>query len=133
MCAQHSTHAVLIVEDEPLLRLDIVETFVAAGFRAFEAGSAIAAIEILQMHSEICAVFTDVDMPGTMDGIELAHVIRKRWPPTILVVSSGHSAPSAGMLPSETTFLPKPYPEGALAKVVQTISGQFGCVGRNAV
>jgi CheY-like chemotaxis protein len=123
---------VLVVEDEPLLRLDIVETFEASGFRTFEAGSATAAIALLQAHAEIRAVFTDVDMPGTMDGIQLAHVIRKRWPPTILVVSSGHSAPSPDMLPSATTFLPKPYPDGALAKVVQMICGQLGAAGSGA-
>jgi CheY-like chemotaxis protein len=81
--------AVLSVEDEPILRLDIAETFISAGFRTYEAASALEAIEILEIHPEIRAVFTDVHMPGTMDGIELAHVIRKRWPPTILVVSSG--------------------------------------------
>ena len=124
MCPS-STRAVLVVEDEPLLRLDIVETFMAAGFRAFEAASALEAIEILQSHPEIRAVFTDVDMPGTMDGIELAHVVRERWPPTILVVSSGHSFPAAYALPERATFLPKPYPEGALDKVVRWISGQL--------
>ena len=81
MCAQSSTRAVLVVEDEPLLRLDIVENFMAAGFRAFEAASALEAIEILQSHPEIRAVFTDVEMPGTMDGIELAHVVRRALAP----------------------------------------------------
>jgi two-component system, response regulator PdtaR len=64
-------------------------------------------------------VFTAIEMPGTMKGIELAHVIRKRWPPTILVVSSEHS------LPSEASFLNKPYEEGALAKMVQAIARQL--------
>ena len=76
------THAVLIVEDEPFLRFDIVETFLGAGFHTFEAASALEAIKVLENHPEIRAVFTDVEMPGTMDGIQLAHVIRKRWPPT---------------------------------------------------
>ena len=132
MCAQRSTQVVLVVEDEALLRLDIVETFLAAGFRTFEAASALKAIEVFQSHPEIGAVFTDVDMPGTMDGIELAHVIRKRWPPTILVVSSGHSRPAASALPSKTTFLAKPYQESALADVVHSISGQLRDTGSGA-
>jgi CheY-like chemotaxis protein len=118
-------YAVLIVEDEPILRLDIAETFISAGFRTYEAASALEAIEILEIHPEIRAVFTDVHMPGTMDGIELAHVIRKRWPPTILVVSSGNSFPAAYALPSQTTFLPKPYGDGALAETVRSIMGQL--------
>jgi CheY-like chemotaxis protein len=125
MSAQRSTHAVLVVEDEPLLRLDIAEAFLAAGCRTFEAGSATEAIEILERHPEIRAVFTDVDMPGTMDGIELAHVVRQRWLQTILVVSSGHTFPAGYAFPSNTTFLPKPYSEGALGKVVHSISGQL--------
>jgi CheY-like chemotaxis protein len=125
MRAHGSMHAVLVVEDEPILRLDIAETFLAAGFRAFEAGSAEEEIDILERHPEIRAVFTDIEMPGTMDGIQLAHVIRKRWPPTILVVSSGHSFPASYALPSKATFLAKPYSDGALANAVQSISGQL--------
>lgn len=119
-------YAVLIVEDEPILRLDIAETFISAGFRTFEAASAHEAIEILESHPEICAVFTDIQMSGTMDGIQLAHVIRKRRPPTILVVSSGNSFPAAYALPSQTTFLSKPYEAEALTRVVQSIAGQLG-------
>lgn len=125
MSAQVSARAVLVVEDEPLLRLLIVDTFEHAGFLTFEAGSALAAIEVLQRHPEIRAVFTDIDMPGTMDGIQLAHAIRERWPPTILVVSSGHCLPAADALPEKATFLPKPYLEGALDKVVQSVIGQI--------
>ena len=120
------THAVLIVEDEPLLRLDIVENFLRAGFQTFEAASALEAIEILESHPEIRAVFTDVEMPGTMDGIQLAHVIRKRWPPPILVISSGNSFPAAYALPPKATFVSKPYEADALATVVQSIAGQLG-------
>ena len=125
MRARGSTHAVLIVEDEPLLRLDIVETFEAAGFKAFEAASALEAIEVLQRESGICAVFTDIDMPGTMDGLELAHVIRKRWPPTILIVSSGRHHPIASVLPAKATFIPKPYDPGKLDQVVQSIRSEI--------
>ena len=119
-------YAVLIVEDEPFLRLDIAETFISAGFRTFEAASAQEAISILECHPEIRAVFTDVEMPGTMDGLQLAHVIRKRWPPTILVVSSGHSFPAAYAMPSQATFLAKPYGDGALSRMVQSIASQLG-------
>ena len=67
-----------------------------------------------------------------MNGIELAHVIRKRWPPTILVISSGNSFPVAYSLPTKATFLPKPYEENALAGVVHLIAGQLGDTGSAA-
>ena len=117
------TYAVLIVEDEPI---DVAETFISAGFRTFEAGSALEAIEILETHPEIRVVFTDIKLPGSMDGLQLAHVIRKRWPPTIIVVSSENSFPAAYALPSQTTFLTKPYGDGAVAAIARSISNQLG-------
>lgn len=76
-------HAILVVEDEALVRMDLVSTLEDAGFTAFEASSPKEAIDILEQHSEIRVVFTDIQMPGTMDGLELAHYVRKRWPTTI--------------------------------------------------
>ena len=118
-------YAVLIVEDEPLLRLDIAETLTTAGFQTFEAGTALEAIKILEAHPEIRAVFTDIEMPGTMNGIQLAHLIRERWPPTILIVGSGIALPTPDALPSQTTFFPKPYADGALGKIIQSITDQL--------
>ena len=69
--------AVLIVEDEH----GAVSIFEDAGFEVHEAGSADAAISILELHQEIRLVFTDINMPGTMDGLKLAHYVRGRWPP----------------------------------------------------
>ena len=65
--------AVLIVEDEPLIRLGAVYQIEDAGFEVYEADSADAAIALLEVHKEICLIFTDVDMPGSMDGLKLAH------------------------------------------------------------
>jgi CheY-like chemotaxis protein len=126
MSAALSTHAMLVVEDEPLLRMVIAETFEDAGFEVFQAGSALEAIEILQRESEIRVVFTDIEMPGTMDGIALAHVIRDRWPPTILIVSSASCDPTGAPLPTNATFLPKPYGPGTLLDVAQSLKVQFG-------
>jgi CheY-like chemotaxis protein len=126
MCARRSTHAVLVVEDEAILRLDIVDMFEAAGFKTFEAGSAAEAIDILQREADIRVVFTDIDMPGGMDGVQLAHVIRRRWPPTILIIGSGRNFPTLDELPPKTTFLPKPYSEGGLTEVINSIHAQIG-------
>ncbi|MEO7223462.1 MAG: response regulator, partial [Devosia sp.] len=80
---------VLVVEDHALIRqaaLDIVEE---AGFEALEAQGADEAIKMLESRADIRLVFTDVEMPGTMDGVKLVHYIRERWPPVQLIVASG--------------------------------------------
>lgn len=80
---------VLIVQEELVTRMDTVDAFEEAGFKVFQVGSAEEAIVVLQREPTIRVVFTDMDLPGTMDGAALAHYIRQRWPPTILMVTSG--------------------------------------------
>jgi CheY-like chemotaxis protein len=81
---------VLIVEDEFLLRMDAVDMIAAAGFEVVEAINADDAIEILESRPDITAVFTDIQMPGTMDGLKLARAVRGRWPPVKIIATSGH-------------------------------------------
>ena len=100
---------VLIVEDEALLRMDAVDMITDAGHVAIEASNADEAIALLETRSDITAVFTDIEMPGSMDGIRLAHAIRNRWPPVTIVVASGRIKPGEGDLPDDVPFLPKPY------------------------
>jgi DNA-binding NtrC family response regulator len=116
---------VLVVEDEPLVRLEIVMTFEDAGFKVHEADCAEEAIDLLEREPEIRAVFTDIELRGTMDGLELAHYVRHRWPPTILVVGSGRIHPSAEAMPSNAAFIPKPYGEGTIAQVARGILGKI--------
>jgi len=80
---------VLIVEDEILVRLTAVFLLEEAGFATLEAGSADEAIKLLEARKDIQVVFTDINMPGSMDGLRLAHSIRHRWPPVQLVLTSG--------------------------------------------
>jgi CheY-like chemotaxis protein len=80
---------VLIVEDEFLLRMDTVDMIAAGGFEVVEAGNADEAIEILEARRDITVVFTDIQMPGSMDGLKLARVVRGRWPPIKIVATSG--------------------------------------------
>jgi two-component system, response regulator PdtaR len=101
--------AVLIVEDEPLIRLWAVHQIEDAGFEVYEAGSADATIALLEVHKEVCLIFTDVDMPGSMDGLKLAHYVRGRWPPVKIIVTSGHVKVPEESLPSGALFMPKPY------------------------
>jgi len=100
---------VLVVEDEALLRFDIVGFFEERGWRVFEAGNSEEAIAILDRHGEIRVVLTDVQMPGDMDGLKLAHYVRERFPPTLLFVVSDQAPVTRDALPARATFLPKPF------------------------
>jgi CheY-like chemotaxis protein len=80
-----------------------------AGFAALEARNADEAIGILESRPDIRAVFTDINMSGTMDGLKLAHAIRGRWPPIHLIVTSGVNVPNREQLPANGRFIRKPY------------------------
>ncbi|MBR1196602.1 response regulator [Bradyrhizobium sp. AUGA SZCCT0240] len=101
--------AVLVVEDEWLLRLLAVELVEDAGFVALQAANADEAIVILEQRVDIAVMFTDVDMPGTMDGLKLAHAVRRRWPPIKIIIVSGKTRLSDAELPSDARFVSKPY------------------------
>ena len=100
---------VLIVEDDFLLRMDAADMIKAAGFEVIEAGNADQAIEVLEARPDITVVFTDIQMPGSMDGLKLARFVRDRWPPIKIVATSGLVAVGDGDLPDGGIFLPKPY------------------------
>jgi two-component system, response regulator PdtaR len=100
---------VLVVEDEPLVLADAVAIIEDAGYEVIEAQNADDAIAILHSRSDIRVVFTDIEMPGSMDGLKLARVVREKWPPVELIVTSGRRALSSGDLPARGTFIGKPY------------------------
>jgi CheY-like chemotaxis protein len=103
------TAVVLIVEDEPLVRLCAVNMVEEAGFEVIEAANADEAIRILESRSDIGVVFTDIQMPGSMDGLKLAHAVRFRWPPIKIIVTSGRGPVAEQDLPEGGRFFPKPY------------------------
>lgn len=105
---------VLVVEDSPMIRMGAVDLVVSAGYEALEAGDADEAIRILDSRDDIDLVFTDVQMPGTMDGTKLSHYIRDRWPPVKLIVASGAAILEESMLPRGSRFFPKPYDNHAI-------------------
>jgi DNA-binding NtrC family response regulator len=113
---------ILIVEDEAILRFDLVDFFEHAGWRVFEATNAESAIELLDRHREIGAVLTDVNMPGSMDGLALAHHVRRRYPPTVLFVVSGNVPLDSEDLPVRTAFMPKPFDPHRLLRELEAAS-----------
>jgi DNA-binding NtrC family response regulator len=100
---------VLVVEDHPLIRLSALDLVTLAGFEAIGASSADEAIAILEKRSDIHIVFTDIEMPGSMDGLKLAHYVRDRWPPVHLIVVSGRATFNQSDLPANSRFFSKPY------------------------
>jgi CheY-like chemotaxis protein len=113
--------AVLVVEDEPITRMDVVEQLEEGGFKVFEASNADKAIQILEENPAIRILFTDVDMPGTMDGLKLAAAVRDRWPPIRIVVASGLRKINMDALPDNSRFFSKPYNVNEIAATMRSM------------
>jgi CheY-like chemotaxis protein len=117
-----SQPVVLVVEDEPLLRLHAVALVEEQGFDAIEARSAEEALDLLIERPDICIVFTDIDLPGGMDGVRLAAAVRDRWPPVELILTSGHVNVRDEDLPERGHFLSKPYDSRQLARALHSFA-----------
>ncbi len=113
-----SAHVILIVEDEALIRLEAAETIRNAGYIVVEAADADEAIVILESRFDITVVFTDIQMPGSMDGLKLAAAIRGRWPPIKIIATSGHAKVTLDDLPKGGRFLRKPYTASEITGVI---------------
>jgi CheY-like chemotaxis protein len=110
---------VLVVEDEPLVRLDAIDMLTEAGFVVIDAANADEAIAILEARDDIRVVVTDIQMPGSMDGLKLAATIQNRWPPIALIVTSGRIVLQPYDLPVRGRFLAKPYSAPNLVQAIQ--------------
>ena len=100
---------VVVVEDEALLLMMAVAIVEEAGFEALEARNADEALMLFERVPGIRILFTDIDMPGSMDGLMLARAVRDRWPPVEIIIVSGMKQPDAGALPERGVFFSKPY------------------------
>ena len=100
---------VLVVEDDFLIRMNAADMVRDMGFDVLEAANADEAVKLLETMPEITVVFTDIQMPGSMDGLRLAEVIRHRWPPVLLLITSGQVSPVADDIPRGARFITKPY------------------------
>ena len=121
MISEAKRAVVLIVEDELLIRLHAVEMIKEAGYEVVEAASADEAIAILERRLDITVLFTDIQMPGSMDGLKLAAAVRNRWPPIMIVATSGHVKLGPGDLPEGGRFLPKPYSPAEITKTLREL------------
>jgi len=118
-----SRPVVLVVEDETLLRWHAVAMIEDAGFDVIEAGNAAEAISVLEARTDIRVIFTDIQMPGSIDGLRLAHLVRNRWPPIKIIATSGRLRLRDYELPEGGRFLPKPYSVGEITGTLRELLG----------
>lgn len=117
------TH-VLVVEDEILLRMRAVDIVEDAGFTAIEAVNADDALEILESRSDISLLLSDIQMPGSLDGLKLAHAVHDRWPGIKIILVSGQIRPSETDKPADSRFFPKPLETKRMIAELQDMVGK---------
>ena len=100
---------VLVVEDEPLIAWTVEDELTDAGYNVVVAHTADEAMKVLEARSDITTLFTDIDMPGTLNGLKLAAFVSRRWPPIKIIITTGKSRPDPTEMPKGSRFLPKPY------------------------
>ena len=122
--ASRSGSLVLVVEDDALLRMHAAEIIEEAGFQVVEAENADEAIRMLESRADIRIIFTDIDMPGSMNGLKLAHAVANRWPPIRIVATSGHFQVRDGDLPTGGQFIAKPYRATQIISTLCALDGQ---------
>src|SRR6202790_2853821 len=115
---------VLVVEDEMVLRMRAVDIVEDAGFCPVEAVNADQAISILESRSDISLLFTDIQMPGSMDGLKLAHAVHDRWPSIKIILVSGQVKPSETDRPADSRFFGKPVEVKQMIAEMQEMIGQ---------
>ena len=119
MSDHHPVSAVLVVEDEPLVRMHGVDILKDAGFDVFEAADADEALLILGDDVEVHLLFSDVDMPGSMNGLQLAQVVHERWPHIHLLLTSGHHKLQDAEMPGSGKFVRKPWTSESLVRQIR--------------
>ena len=112
---------ILVVEDDVFIRMDAAQMIAGDEFDVIEAANADEAIAILEARLDVTVVFTDIQMPGSMDGLKLAAAIRDRWPPIKLIATSGRVALDRDDLSDGGRFLPKPYSPAQILKTIREL------------
>jgi CheY-like chemotaxis protein len=114
---------ILVVEDEMLLRMRAVDMVEDAGYSSVEAVDADEAVAILESRSDIALVMTDIQMPGSMDGLKLAHTVHERWPPIRIILVSGQLKLSTAEIPADSRFFGKPLEAAEMIAQMQKMIG----------
>lgn len=116
-----SRAVILLVEDEPMVRLVGADLLEDAGFEVVEAADGDEALSILETRPDVRVLFTDINMPGSLDGLELARVVHERWPQVQLLVTSGRFQLRSDDIPNNGQFVPKPYEPAAVVRKLRAM------------
>jgi CheY-like chemotaxis protein len=121
------TSVVVVVEDEPVIRLLVTDTLEEAGFAVLEASDGDHAMRLLEDNANrVCALFSDINLPGSMNGVLLAKRARQHWPWISVVLASGRARPDDANMPARTRFFAKPYSLAAIVKHIREVVDQPG-------
>ncbi len=112
---------VLVVDDEVFVRMLVADVLDEAGFEVIEASNAQAALVQLEQTEGVRVLFTDINMPPGMNGLDLAREVHQRWPQVGLVVASGYESPSREQIADHGIFVPKPFRPEDIIKAVQVV------------
>jgi two-component system, response regulator PdtaR len=119
--AVKSRAVILTVEDESFLSLYLDEFLQESGYTVIGTGNADRAIEILESRDDIRIVITDINMPGSMDGLRLAAAVNERWPPIRIIITTGFARPAGNKMPPDSVFVPKPYDAKTMTAAVERL------------
>jgi CheY-like chemotaxis protein len=119
-----NSRIVLVVDDEVFARLFAVQIFLDEGFTVLEAADAEEGLEVLECNDDVGLLFTDISMPGGMDGLDLIAKVREERPGISFVATSGRVLPAEELLPHDACFLPKPYTAHALMTMIRELSSR---------
>ena len=117
---------VLVVEDEMLLRMRAVDMVEDAGYTSVEAVDADEAVAILEARADVALLFTDIQMPGSMDGLGLAHAVHERWPPIKIILVSGQLKPANIEIPANSRFFGKPLEAKVMIALIALMQSMIG-------
>lgn len=113
---------ILVIEDEPLIRMSIADELRDVGFVVREAANAEEGLRVLASEGSIDAIFTDIELRGELDGLELAGLVRERWPLIDIIVTSGNRNVTANQMPARSLFFPKPYAPRAIIDALKRMT-----------
>ena len=119
----NENRVVLVVEDDELMRMHAADLVRDLGFQVIEAANADDAISLLESSRDVTVVFTDIQMPGSMDGLRFVAAVRDRWPPIALLVTSGQLSLPDTALPQGARFVAKPYSPHQLETHLLALTG----------
>ncbi|MCS0502943.1 response regulator [Ancylobacter mangrovi] len=123
LCRESGPSTVLVVDDEFFVRIDTINAVESAGFATIEASTADDGLALLSSRPDVRVLITDIEMPGTMDGLQFARRVRERWPSIHVIIISGRRPVAGDDIPANGIFLNKPLSKTQLSQALRGLIG----------